>query len=45
MWERRSGTTSSGEATRKSEATSVLFGIEDEFDVTDVGRTGPGQVR
>jgi transposase len=27
------------------EATSVLFGIEDEFDVIDVARTGPGQVK
>ena len=27
------------------EATSVLFGIEDEFDVTDVARVGPGQVK
>ena len=28
-----------------SKATSVLFGIEDEFDVVSVDRTGPGQVR
>ena len=27
------------------EATSVLLGIEDEFDVVDVGRIGPGQVK
>ena len=27
------------------EATSVLLGIEDEFDVIDVGRIGPGQVK
>ena len=27
------------------EATAVLFGIEDEFDVTSVDRTGPGQVQ
>ena len=28
-----------------SKATSVLFGIEDEFDVVSVDRTGPGQVK
>jgi len=28
-----------------SKATSVLFGIEDEFDVIGVDRTGPGQVK
>ena len=27
------------------EATAVLFGIEDEFDVVSVERTGPGQLR
>ena len=27
------------------EATAVLFGIEDEFDVASVDRTGPGQVQ
>jgi len=27
------------------EATSVLLGIEDEFDVEDVARVGPGQVK
>ena len=27
------------------EATSVLLGIEDEFDVEDVTRIGPGQVK
>ena len=27
------------------EATTVLFGIEDEFDVASVDRTGPGQVQ
>ncbi len=27
------------------EATSVLLGIEDEFDVEDVARTGPGPVK
>ena len=27
------------------EATAVLFGIEDEFDVISVDRTGPGQVQ
>ena len=28
-----------------SEATSVLFGIEDEFDVVSVDRIDPGQVK
>jgi len=28
-----------------SKDTAVLFGIEDEFDVVTVDRTGPGQVK
>ena len=28
-----------------SKATAVLFGIEDEFDVVSVDRTGPGQIK
>jgi len=28
-----------------SKDTAVLFGIEDEFDVVHVDRTGPGQVK
>src|SRR5829696_8410757 len=41
----RSSTTSSSEATSMSKATSVLFGIEDEFDVVSVERLDPGQVQ
>src|SRR5215212_10064544 len=40
-----SSTTSSSEATSMSKATSVLFGIEDEFDVVSVERLHPGQVQ
>src|SRR5215218_9494105 len=40
-----SSTTSSSEATSMSKATSVLFGIEDEFDVVSVERLDPGQVQ